>query len=168
MIIAGIPTVLGVFTARFTERGLAQLTFPEEAAAMAQRFSEIPECALPTKRALAAILSGSSPQTLPALDLSAGSEFQRAVWRALLDVPIGHTKTYAQIAHDIGSPNATRAVGSACGANPIPVLIPCHRVVASGGRMGGFSAGLNWKRRLLAIEGAMDRELELVPSNSVP
>jgi O-6-methylguanine DNA methyltransferase len=90
---------------------------------------------------------------MPPLDLCAGSEFQRRVWRALRRIPPGRTATYGQIAQAIGHPRAVRAVGGACGANPIPVLIPCHRVVAAGGGLGGFSGGLAWKRLLLAREG---------------
>ena len=70
----------------------------------------------------------------------------------MLKIPLGRTRTYSEIATSIGAPNATRAVGNACGANPIPVLVPCHRVTASGGKLGGFSGGLDWKRRLLAVE----------------
>ena len=64
-------------------------------------------------------------------------------------------KSYGQVAQGIGRPGAVRAVGQACGANPIPVMIPCHRVLAAGGKLGGFSSGLDWKRKLLAREGAI-------------
>jgi O-6-methylguanine DNA methyltransferase len=84
---------------------------------------------------------------------SAGTPFQRSVWAALQAVPHGHTVTYGDLALRVGSPNAARAVGSAVGANPICIVIPCHRVLAAGGRLGGFSSGLDWKRRLLNIEG---------------
>ena len=68
-------------------------------------------------------------------------------------ITIGQTKSYAEVANAIGRPKATRAVGQACGANPIPVLIPCHRVLAANHKLGGFSAGLSWKEKLLDIEG---------------
>ena len=71
----------------------------------------------------------------------------------MLRIPLGATKSYADIARDIRKPNATRAVGNACGANPIPVLVPCHRVVASGGGLGGFSGDIHWKKRQLLNEG---------------
>lgn len=83
----------------------------------------------------------------------AGTAFEHRVWTALRKIPFGEVRTYGQIARAAGRPGAARAVGGACGANPIPVLIPCHRVVAAGGRLGGFSGGLSRKRRLLAIEG---------------
>jgi len=72
----------------------------------------------------------------------------------MLDIPPGQTRSYGEIARAIGNPKAVRAVGGACGANPIPVLVPCHRVLAAHRKIGGFSSGLDWKRQLLAIEGA--------------
>jgi O-6-methylguanine DNA methyltransferase len=77
--------------------------------------------------------------------------FTRAVWRELQKIPAGRVKTYGEIAAAIGKPNAARAVGNACGANPLPLLVPCHRAVAKSG-LGGFSGGLAWKRALLAAE----------------
>ena len=162
MILVGIPTPLGVFAAHFSERGLAALDFPNQSAqSIPAPSNEIAEWVALTKNALDRVLSGDLPKKLPPLDLRRGTEFQKSVWRALLNIPPGQTKTYAEVAAEIGTPKATRAVGSACGANPIPVLIPCHRVLATGGKMGGFSAGLEWKRRLLSIEGVCHRELEL-------
>jgi len=81
-----------------------------------------------------------------------GTAFQLEVWRALLRVPFGRIVTYGWIAARIGRASASRAVGAACGANPVPVLVPCHRVVASSG-IGGFGGGLEMKRGMLAIEG---------------
>lgn len=87
----------------------------------------------------------------PNLGIPPGTEFQLAVWNELKKIPRGQTRTYGQIAAAIGRPKAVRAVGSACGANPLPVFIPCHRVVAAGGP-GGFGSGLPWKRLLLKLE----------------
>ncbi|MEM9796853.1 MAG: methylated-DNA--[protein]-cysteine S-methyltransferase [Pseudomonadota bacterium] len=84
-----------------------------------------------------------------------GTTFQKAVWQALTDIPHGETRSYADIARAIGKPGGTQAVGQANGRNPIPIVIPCHRVVATGGGIGGFSGGLGRKRRLLALEGAV-------------
>ena len=81
-----------------------------------------------------------------------GTPFQQAVWRAMLAIPYGETAGYAAIAQRIGRPKAVRAVGTACGANPVPVLIPCHRVIASDGSLGGFGGGLALKRAMLAAE----------------
>ncbi len=83
-----------------------------------------------------------------------GTVFQREVWSALRAIPYGATRTYGEIASSIGKPGAMRAVGAASGANPLPLVIPCHRVVAAGGKLGGFGGGLPLKRRLLAMEGA--------------
>ena len=87
------------------------------------------------------------------MDLSSGTDFQRKVWSTLRKIPRGQTRSYAWLAQQVGKPKATRAVGAACGANPIPVVIPCHRVIASDGSLGGFGGGLPIKRRLLQLEG---------------
>ena len=81
-----------------------------------------------------------------------GTEFQKSVWNALRKISPGKTKSYGEIAKAIGKPKAVRAVGGACGANPVPVLVPCHRVLAANKKLGGFSGGLDWKRKLLARE----------------
>jgi methylated-DNA-[protein]-cysteine S-methyltransferase len=87
------------------------------------------------------------------LDLSSGSEFQQRVWNSCRTIPYGETRSYAWIARQIGKPGAARAVGNALGKNPVTVIIPCHRVIASDGSIGGFTGGLPAKRRLLKIEG---------------
>jgi methylated-DNA-[protein]-cysteine S-methyltransferase len=81
-----------------------------------------------------------------------GTDFQQAVWSALRQIPYGETTTYSAIAAEIGKPSAVRAVGAANGANPIPIVIPCHRVIGSGGSMTGFGGGIDVKRQLLALE----------------
>ena len=83
-----------------------------------------------------------------------GTHFQRRVWEALRSVPAGTTASYAEIARRIGAPSAVRAVGAANGANPIAIILPCHRVIAAGGKIGGYGGGLRMKRTLLRIEGA--------------
>ncbi len=82
-----------------------------------------------------------------------GTPFQQRVWQALLAIPFGVVRTYGDVARDIGQPLAMRAVGQANGRNPIPIVIPCHRVIAGDGTIGGYSSGLNVKHRLLALEG---------------
>lgn len=91
------------------------------------------------------------------VDFSAGTVFQQKVWRALRRIPHGQTSTYRAVAMAIGQQRAARAVGAACGANPLPVIVPCHRVVASNGGWGGFSGGLRWKMKLLAVERTLPR-----------
>lgn len=81
-----------------------------------------------------------------------GTEFDKKVWLSLKDIPYGDTRTYKWLAEKIGKPNAFRAVGQALGRNPIPILLPCHRVIESDGSIGGYSAGIHIKRRLLKIE----------------
>ena len=81
-----------------------------------------------------------------------GTEFQRAVWRQLQEIPYGETISYGELARRVGNPNAARAVGSANGANPLPIVIPCHRVIAGDGSIGGFGGGLPTKEILLALE----------------
>lgn len=84
--------------------------------------------------------------------LMVGTNFQRRVWKALKKVPYGVTSTYGQIAEDIGSPKAVRAVGNASSANPISIIVPCHRIIGSDGELVGYGGGLSVKKRLLKLE----------------
>lgn len=103
-----------------------------------------------------------------------GTEFQRAVWSALAEIPYGETVSYGELAEEIGRPSAVRAVGAANGRNPLPIVLPCHRVIGADGSLTGFGGGLDAKRFLLDLEGApyvdgkaparQDRQLELVSS----
>jgi methylated-DNA-[protein]-cysteine S-methyltransferase len=83
-----------------------------------------------------------------------GTPFQHQVWDALLTIPFGETRSYGQIARQIGLPSATRAVGAANGRNPVSIIVPCHRVIGASGKLTGFAGGLEAKARLLALEGA--------------
>ena len=92
-------------------------------------------------------------QTFPdAIDISTGTQFQQAVWRTARSIPHGETRSYGWIASAIDRPRAARAVGQAMGNNPLLIIIPCHRVIARDGGLGGFGGGLEMKRRLLGIE----------------
>lgn len=84
-----------------------------------------------------------------------GTEFQQRAWAAMRMIPYGTTVSYARQARQIGRPRAVRAVGTANGANPVPIIVPCHRVIASDGTLGGYALGLGMKRRLLALERAV-------------
>ena len=86
-----------------------------------------------------------------------GTEFQMAVWREIANIPLGHLTSYSNLAKAAGSPKAVRAAGSATGANPIGLLIPCHRVIRSDGGLGGFGGGLPLKRQLLENEGILEK-----------
>jgi O-6-methylguanine DNA methyltransferase len=87
------------------------------------------------------------------LDIAGGSEFRRRVWQVVAAIPYGETLSYAEVAAEAGNPSAYRAAGSACGANPIVIVIPCHRVVGSDKRLHGFGGGLDTKAWLLQHEG---------------
>jgi O-6-methylguanine DNA methyltransferase len=158
MKVISIDTAYGTFSASFTQTGLAHLAFPNEQAL--GQTAAVLQPVLPaswreiTGRALSIALQGFQPKELPPLDLSAGTEFQRAVWKVLARIPCGQTLTYADVALAVGRLKAVRAVGQACGKNPVPIFVPCHRVLAARGRLGGFSGGLEWKTRLLALEGS--------------
>ena len=89
-----------------------------------------------------------------ALDVSAGTEFQKAVWHALMSIPMGQTCSYGQLAAAIGRPMAVRAAGTAVGRNPISILIPCHRVMGSQGQITGYAGGIWRKKALLKLENA--------------
>lgn len=151
----------GIFVAHYTESGLAALDFPSTKSGRTTKHPRVPAVirrwhALTTK-AVKAVLAGRTPSELPPLDVSQGTTFQRRVWEELTWTPCGETRSYAEIAKAIRNPKAARAVGGACGANLIPLLIPCHRVLAASNKLGGFSGGISWKKKLLAIEGVVLR-----------
>ena len=106
-----------------------------------------------TERQLREYFDGQRQAFALRLDV-AGTAFQRKVWNALLTIPFGETRTYGQIARQIGHPDAVRAVGAASGRNPVSIVAPCHRVIGSTGRLTGFAGGLDAKAHLLALEGA--------------
>ncbi len=146
-----VPTVWGRFYAAWDERGICALRFPgppparplEEGPLLNRLVQE-----------LNAYLAGELRKfTLP-LSLS-GTRFQLRVWKELLEVPYGELVSYGELARRVGHPLAARAVGGAVGANPVPILVPCHRVIRADGTLGGFGPGLRWKRRLLRLEGAL-------------
>lgn len=106
-----------------------------------------------TERQLRAYFAGESESfDLPLAP--AGTPFQLAVWRALRDIPFGRTESYGELARRIGRPRAVRAVGAANGANPLPIVVPCHRVIGADGSLTGYGGGLDVKRALLELEGA--------------
>jgi len=142
---------LGTIVVAWSARGVTMLDLVDDAEA-----PEAPD-ALPAqlRAVLEAYVAGApiDPARELAVDL-VGTPFQRAVWRALRTIPRGTVRTYASIAQDVGSPRGMRAVGLAAGANPVAILVPCHRVVAHGLELGGFRAGLGRKIWLLEREGA--------------
>jgi AraC family transcriptional regulator of adaptative response/methylated-DNA-[protein]-cysteine methyltransferase len=149
---------LGTMLIAATSKGICRLTFDDSASSLARHF---PNASIVqddggmrelVEGALTAIEHPSSAPELP-IDVR-GTAFQEAVWRELRKIPLGETRSYAEIAAAIGQPKAVRAVGTANGDNHVAVLIPCHRVIRSDGSLGGYAGGLDRKRKLLAVEGA--------------
>ena len=153
---ATAETDLGTMLVAATDKGICRLSFDEGEAALRRRFPKAEIAHGGSKmsdlvaRAVAAVNAPGKPHDLP-LDVR-GTAFQEAVWRELTRIPAGETRTYAQIAAAVGRPGAVRAAGSANGANNVAVLIPCHRVVRTGGALGGYAYGLDRKARLLERE----------------
>ena len=156
-----IKTSEGIFLAHYSEHGLMFLDFPSSKNS-SPAWVEIPGIRAKisrwhrlTIRALKEALAGKEISKAPPYDLSGATDFQRHVWSELEKIPIGKTKTYGELALEIENPKAVRAVGRGCATNPIPILIPCHRLVAARGKIGGFSGGLKWKESLLRREGVL-------------
>ncbi len=159
---ARLDTSLGPWMAVADESGLIELSYQDgdDARLPDPTWTEDAQCFVQLQGALMAYAMGKGP--LPDWNLGhlGATPFQRRVWRELQRIPYGEVRTYGDIARSLGQPGASRAVGSACGRNPIPLFIPCHRVIASGGGLGGFSCGLDVKRRLLRLEGAIVKGLQ--------
>lgn len=146
-------TPAGWLALRADERGLRSVQFAEGP-------GPAPEAPCPTLQQAAAELdeyfAGQRRVFTVPLSLDGqGTPFQRRVWQALQRIPYGSTCTYAELAAAVGCPRGYRAVGMANHNNPLPVFIPCHRVINTGGGLGGYAGGLDVKRRLLALEGAL-------------
>jgi methylated-DNA-[protein]-cysteine S-methyltransferase len=107
---------------------------------------------LDAKNALINYFKGQQVDFTFLLDLNGYTNFQKDVWEATRNIPYGELRTYGWVASQIGKPKSARAVGNALGANPIPIIIPCHRVVGSDGSLHGFSGGLHWKQHLIDLE----------------
>lgn len=152
-----VPSSLGQVLLAATDKGLCRLAFNEGEAELAARFPRalLVRGGLPdglAAKVLARIEEGADAAELP-LD-TGGTPFQQRVWAQLRAIPKGETRSYAHIAAAIGQPTAVRAVGGANGANPVAVIIPCHRVIAADGSLGGYAWGEAIKRELLRRERA--------------
>ena len=153
---ATVDTTLGRMLVAATERGVCRLSFNEGREALESRFPQADlveggaEFSTLLGQVIAAVEAPGDFAHIP-LDVK-GTAFQEAVWRELQRIPAGETRTYAQLAAAVGRPKAVRAAGSANGANNVAVLIPCHRVIATGGGLGGYAYGLEIKRKLLEKE----------------
>ncbi len=149
-------TSLGALFVAATDQGLCRVSFDEDEAALTARFPHADIVAGGTAlsdlaaQVVAAVESPDRDHDLP-LDVR-GTAFQEAVWQALRTIPIGETRTYSELAAIAGNPAAVRAAGSACGKNPVSIVIPCHRAQRTDGTLGGYAYGLDRKRALLARE----------------
>jgi O-6-methylguanine DNA methyltransferase len=161
--ISTIATPLGNIGVAWSPRGLGYLGFGERATALAEtwarRWCPNADCvynhaAPPDLDAqIAAYFAGELREWSLPLDLR-GTPFQLQAWQALRQIPYGHTRAYSEHAAAIGHPRAVRAVGAANGANPISIIVPCHRLIGKGGALVKYGGGLDIKRRLLELEGA--------------
>lgn len=148
---------LGTVLVAGTERGLCSVKLGEGVEKLlAEEFSEAelvrePKAMPEVKQRILAFLAGDASLAKIPLDIR-GTVFQRRVWEQLRRIPAGETRSYGQIARAIGAPRAVRAVGSACGANPVALVIPCHRALRADGTLGGYAWGLARKKKLLEIE----------------
>jgi methylated-DNA-[protein]-cysteine S-methyltransferase len=152
-----MPSPVGTLTLVATDEGLSAILWENDRADRVRLNLEAEDndhsVLRETERQLEEYFAGRRTRFTLKLDLS-GTPFQRKVWRALLTIPFGETRSYAQIAKQIGSPTAARAVGAANGRNPVSIVAPCHRVIGSTGALTGFAGGLDIKAHLLAFEGA--------------
>ncbi len=144
-----VVTALGPLRIEYTSHGICGLHLGKSSRDHSNPPAFVRQCAAELQR----YAEGQPVNFTAPLDLRTGTIFQRKIWELLCQIPHGETRSYSWLAEQAGHPRAVRAVGGACGANPVPVLIPCHRIRRRSGALGGFSAGLSWKKRLLAREG---------------
>jgi methylated-DNA-[protein]-cysteine S-methyltransferase len=160
---AVLDSPVGPLVAATTRRGLVRLAYAQHrgvdqvleslAARLSPRILEAPARLDTVARELEEYFAGRRREFGLGVDLTLVGPFGRRVLRATAGIPFGDTRTYADIAARAGAPRGARATGNALGSNPIPIVIPCHRVVRAGGALGGYTGGLDIKRRLLAVEG---------------
>jgi methylated-DNA-[protein]-cysteine S-methyltransferase len=151
-----INSPVGPLLLAISEQGLMALEFHR--GAIPSPWVESEEKLASYVRQLGEYFSGKRRQFDLRLDLR-GTEFQKRCWRELLKIPYGETRSYADVARAIGQPSAVRAVGLANGQNPIAIVVPCHRVIGSDGSLTGYGGGLEVKRKLLELEGALSPAL---------
>lgn len=156
-----MPSPAGPLLIGASETALVILEFdrglPERIAAEPVRWEESRPRTAETRTQLQEYFAGNRKQFTMLLDLR-GTGFRKRCWQELLRIPYGETRTYAEIARAVGSPAAFRAVGQANHYNPVAIIVPCHRVLAAGKRLGGYGGGLPVKALLLNLEGAEFRE----------
>jgi methylated-DNA-[protein]-cysteine S-methyltransferase len=155
ILVAKVASPLGTLLVYSNENGLVALDFPGAKAAEGSTLvsPKVRVSLQAADTALREYFASGKPLPRTLKSTLEGTEFQRKVWTAISKIPFGKTKSYGEIAAQVGHPGASRAVGAACGANPLPLFVPCHRVLAANGAIGGFSGGLAMKRMLLRHEG---------------
>ncbi|MGA9533419.1 MAG: methylated-DNA--[protein]-cysteine S-methyltransferase [Anaerolineales bacterium] len=154
-----LGTPIGPLHLAASDVGLRRISFTGNTSAFLDeldgrsRLIEDPRAMAPYRQQLLDYFNGGLRRFSLPLDLTTVTAFQRRVLSAIAKIPAGTVRSYGQVAAAIGKPKAARAVGQALGSNPIPIVLPCHRVVASDGSLGGYAGGLHRKRQLLALEG---------------
>jgi O-6-methylguanine DNA methyltransferase len=158
----GLDTPIGKLLVAASSRGICRIGFPSESASdraawFDRHVSQAPQegvdgFLVEAKEQLIRYFEGRGETFDVPLDLR-GTPFQVQVWRQLLEIPYGGTVSYGDIAHAIGNPRASQAVGAAVGKNPVPIVVPCHRVIGHDGSLVGFGGGLPTKEKLLELEG---------------
>jgi len=163
---APVDSPFGALLLAATGRGLVRVAFPEEdvdlvleqlARRISPRIVESPAPLEPVRRELEEYFSGARQTFALPLDWALIGPFARRVLRATAAIPYGGVLSYGEVAAEAGSPRGSRAAGNALGSNPIPIVIPCHRVLRAGGAVGGYAGGPERKRWLLELEGALGR-----------
>jgi len=159
-----VPSPLGDLFVAATRRGLVRLAYPDEsredtlqdlAAAVSPRIMESPGRLDRVRRELDQYFAGRRRRFELAVDYGLTRGFTRKVLRAAAGIPFGSVSSYTEVAGRAGNPRAYRAAGNALGSNPVPIVVPCHRVLHSGGGLGGYTGGLDRKRFLLSLEGVL-------------
>jgi len=159
-----VDSPFGPLLGAVTRRGLVRLAFPEEdldttleglARRLSPRIVETPARLDPLRRELEEYFDGRRREFDLPLDWALVGPFGRRVLRVTSEIPYGGVQSYAEVASDAGSPRGSRAAGNALGSNPMPIVIPCHRVLRTGGALGGYGGGVERKRWLLELEGAL-------------
>ena len=153
---AQLSTPLGTLTLEATDRGLSSVRFPNRAEPFSGKSPDNPAISQ-AKRELTDYFAGELKQFSVPLDWQ-GTAFQQSVWEALTHIPYGETVSYADVARAIGRPKSARPTGGAVGANPLPIIVPCHRVIGSDQSLTGFTGGLSIKVALLELEGRLIEE----------
>lgn len=143
-----LASPVGILYLVFSDSALTSIDFRKPAGIVLRKTAE----SVRAKKELAEYFSGMRDTFTCKTAFLSGTPFEQRVWESIRDIPFGETRTYKWVAEHIGVPHAFRAVGNALGKNPIPIVFPCHRVIESSGLIGGYSAGLDIKQRLLDME----------------